>query len=353
MMRCIELASMGAGKVSPNPLVGCVIVKNGKVISEGYHKKYGALHAERDTITKAVKKGIELKGSALYVNLEPCSHFGKTPPCDELIIENRIKEVIIGTKDPFHMVSGKGIKTLRKAGIRVTVGVVEDECREMNRFFIKHASTGLPYVTIKTAQTLDGKIANLKFDSKWISSIESRRLVHAMRGVYDAVLVGSNTVKHDDPELTVRLVKGRNPYRIVIDEKLDGSLNRKLYTDSSRSNTILITSQLADKKKTVLLKKRGISVFTCGIKNGIIDIKDVLLKLGAMGISSIIVEGGAGTYNEFINKKLVDEFMIFTAPKVMGKGIEAFSKPLDLRKFGKGSYYISGGDIVMNFRKNP
>jgi diaminohydroxyphosphoribosylaminopyrimidine deaminase / 5-amino-6-(5-phosphoribosylamino)uracil reductase len=352
MMRCIELASMGAGKVSPNPLVGCVIVKNGKVISEGYHKKYGALHAERDTITKAVKKGIELKGSALYVNLEPCSHFGKTPPCDELIIENRIKEVIIGTKDPFHMVSGKGIKTLRKAGIRVTVGVVEDECREMNRFFIKHASTGLPYVTIKTAQTLDGKIANLKFDSKWISSIESRRLVHAMRRVYDAVLVGSNTVKHDDPELTVRLDKGRNPYRIVIDGRLRGSIKRKLYTDRNRKKTILVTSNQADKKKIEILNSRGVPVLMCKAKNGKIDIKDALLKLGAMGISSIVVEGGAATYSEFIYRKLVDEFMIFIAPKVMGKGIEAFNKPLDLRKFGKGSYFISGGDILMNFRKN-
>ncbi len=351
MMRCIELAALGRGKVSPNPLVGCVILKNGKVISEGYHQKYGASHGERDAITKALSKGHNLKGAAVYVNLEPCSHFGRTPPCDELIIENGIKEVIIGTKDPNHLVSGKGIRTLRNAGIKVTLGVLENECRDLNRFFMKHVSTGLPYITIKTAQTLDGKIANLKFDSKWISSIESRKLVHAMRAGYDAVLVGSNTVKYDDPELTVRLTKGRDPYRIVVDERLTGSLNRKLFTDSNKAKTIVITSKLSDKKKTETLSGRGVSVITCGIKKGIIDIREAMTKLGASGISSILVEGGAMTYTEFIKNGLVDEFMIFIAPKVMGKGIEAFKTPMDFNNFSIRNYYLSGKDLLMNLKK--
>ncbi len=352
MMRCIELASLGAGKVSPNPLVGCVILKKGKVISEGYHKKYGAYHAERDAITKAKRKGIDLKGSTLYVNLEPCSHFGKTPPCDELIIESGIKDVIIGMKDPFHLVSGKGIKTLKKAGIKVKAGILEKECRRLNRFFCKHAVTGMPYVTIKTAQTLDGKIANLKYDSKWISSIESRKIVHAMRSRYDAVLVGSNTVKHDDPELTVRLTKGRDPYRIVLDKMLEGTIKRKTYTDRNKKRTILITSKLADKKKSETLRRRGITVLTCGTKGGKINIKEALMKLSALGISSIIVEGGAQTYIEFIKKRLVDEFVIFIAATVMGKGIDAFGEPMDFKEFKVRNYFLSGNDIVVNYRKN-
>jgi diaminohydroxyphosphoribosylaminopyrimidine deaminase/5-amino-6-(5-phosphoribosylamino)uracil reductase len=199
MQRCIELALKGAGYVSPNPLVGCIIVKNGKIVSEGYHKKFGEYHAERNAINSALRKGINLKGTSLYVNLEPCAHYGKTPPCAELIAEHKISKVIIGVKDPYHLVAGKGIRKLKQNGIEVKTGVLENECRNINKFFFKYVQSGLPYITIKTAMTIDGKIADKNYRSKWISSLKSRKLVHALRTSYDAVLVGRNVVEHDNP----------------------------------------------------------------------------------------------------------------------------------------------------------
>lgn len=350
MLRCMELAEKGIGNVSPNPLVGCVIVKKGKIIAEGYHRKYGANHAEKNAINSALRKKISLKGTVLYVNLEPCAHFGKTPPCAELIAEHKFSRVVIGIKDPNPFVNGKGINILRRSGIKVKCGVLEKDCRELNRFFIKHVTAGMPYVTIKTAQTIDGKIADDKFYSKWISSPGSRRLVHKMRASYDAVLVGSNTVKYDDPELTVRLSKGRNPYRIVMDGKLSSPLNRKVFSDRNTDRTILVTSALADRQKLRILGIRRIKIIICGNKKGIINIKEALKKLSELGITSIIVEGGAKTYSEFIKKGLTDEFMIFIAPRVMGKGIEAFAHPPDFKKFRDMKYYNIDGDILINIK---
>jgi diaminohydroxyphosphoribosylaminopyrimidine deaminase / 5-amino-6-(5-phosphoribosylamino)uracil reductase len=349
--RCIELALKGAGNVSPNPMVGSVIVKNGKVVAEGYHKKYGESHAERNAINTAIRKGINLKGAELYVNLEPCAHEGKTPPCADLIAEHKFSRVVIGIKDPYHLVAGRGIKKLKQAGIKVKVGVLENECRELNKFFLKLVETGLPYVTIKTAQTMDGKIANEKHQSKWISSPESRRLVHKMRAVYDAVLVGSNTVKYDNPELTVRDAKGRNPYRIVIDPELELSLNKKIFSTKLKGRTIVFTSKNANKAKINTLTKRGILVLTCRTDKGIISVKEVLKKTASLGISSVMVEGGALTYNEFIKNKLVDEFMIFIAPKVMSKGIQAFNNEINFASYKSINYYKVSNDILVNISK--
>jgi diaminohydroxyphosphoribosylaminopyrimidine deaminase / 5-amino-6-(5-phosphoribosylamino)uracil reductase len=358
MDRCIELALKGAGNVSPNPMVGCVIVKNGKIVAEGYHKKYGEYHAERNAINSALKKGINLKRAELYVNLEPCAHQGKTPPCADYIIQHKFKRVIIGIKDPYHLVAGKGIRKLKQAGIEVKTGVLEDKCREVNKFFFKFVETGLPYVTIKTAQTLDGKIANTKFHSKWISSPESRRLVHKMRAVYDAVLVGRNTVKYDDPELTVRDVKGRDPFRIAIDPLLDLSLHRKMFSavkqkgNTIDNKTIIFTSNKASKAKINLLTKRGILVVTCAENKNIINVKEVLKKIASLGIASVMVEGGALTYNEFIKNKLVDEFMIFIAPKIMGNGINAFKDEINFSAYKNISYYKVSTDILLNISKH-
>lgn len=350
MQRCIELAIKGSGCVSPNPLVGCVIVKNGKVIAEGYHKKYGENHAERNAINSALRKGISLKGAELYVNLEPCAHTGKTPPCADYIIQHKFKRIIIGIRDPYHLVAGKGIKKLKQAGIKVITGVLQNECKEVNKFFFKYIQTGLPYVMIKAAQTLDGKIADHKYQSKWISSSESRRLVHRLRSVYDAVLVGSNTVKYDDPELTVRAVKGRDPFRLVIDPLLQLSLGKKLFNKGA-DKTIIFTSKNANKRKSAQLVKKGAIVITCRTKNGILDINEVLWKSSALGITSIMVEGGALTYNEFIKRNFVDEFMLFIAPKIMGKGISAFNNGFDFGSRAKISYYKSDKDILINIRK--
>ncbi len=350
MQRCFELALKGAGNVSPNPLVGCVIVKNGKIFTESWHKKYGEYHAERNAINSAIKKGINLKGAELYVNLEPCAHFGKTPPCCDLIIEHRFSKVVIGVKDPYHAVSGKGIARMRKAGIKVITAVLEEEAKELNKFFFKYVTTGLPYITIKAAQTVDGKIADDKYRSKWISSTESRCTVHKLRSVYDAVLVGANTVKYDNPKLNVRDVKGRDPYRIIIDKDLALKLNYNVYKYSD-GKTIVLTSLNADIRKIKLLQKKQVIVLPCKIKKGKIDLVDAMKKLASHNIASIMIEGGAFVYNEFLKAGLVDELLIFIAPDVMGGGITAFSDKKSFKDFSNVNYYTSGRDILVNLRK--
>src|SRR4030095_8977190 len=326
MHRCINLARLGKGYVSPNPLVGCLIVKNEKVVSEGYHKKFGMPHAEVNAIEIALTKGIDLKGAEIYINLEPCSHFGKTPPCVDKIIEQKFSKVVIGIKDPNPLVSGKSINKLKRNGINVISGILEKECKELNEFFFKYITTGLPYVTLKAAQTLDGKIAHENYKSKWISSIESRERVHKMRSEYDAVLVGRRTVKYDDPDLTVRLVKGRNPKRIAIDANLSLNINHKIFNDTSSAKTIMLSAKIMNPKKAAFLKRKSVEIIECKVKNSSIDLKDALTKLGRMNISSILVEGGSETYYNFLKQNMADELNIFVLPKVFGKGIQMFTK---------------------------
>lgn len=352
ILRSLELALKGAGYVSPNPLVGCVIVKNGKIIAEGYHKKFGESHAEVNAINSAKAKGINLKGSALYVNLEPCSHLGKTPPCTDEIIKNKISEVVIGTKDPNPLVAGKGIKKLKSKGIKITVGVLENKCLETNKFYFKYIKSRLPYVTLKAAQTLDGKIADISGKSKWISSKESRKLVHKLRSVYDAVLVGKNTVELDNPELTVRHVKGRNPYRIIIDTDLALNLNNKLFSDKYTSKTIIIASKQPDEFLSRILEQRNIKVVNAKTNNGLIDLKDALKKIALLGIASILVEGGAFTFTEFLKQKSADELLLFTSPKIMGKGISTFKADykFDYSKSKLISAGLSGKDFLLRIK---
>jgi diaminohydroxyphosphoribosylaminopyrimidine deaminase/5-amino-6-(5-phosphoribosylamino)uracil reductase len=354
IQRCIELAKKGRGQVSPNPLVGCVIVKNGKVIAEGYHKQFGSHHAEVNAINAALAKRINLKGATLYVNLEPCVHYGKTPPCVDKIIENKISEVIIGTKDANPLVAGKGINKLKKNKIKVTYGVLEPECLELNKFYFKHMKKGYPYITLKAAQTIDGKIAELSGDSKWISSPESRKNVHRLRSQYDAVLVGRNTVETDNPELTVRLVKGRNPYRIVIDKGLVLNLNNKLFSDKYTGKTIIITSTEPGEFLTRYFDQKKIRVVKAKSVNGIINLKDAMKKLAKLGISSVLVEGGAFTFTEFVKQKAVDEILLFTSPKILGKGLSTFKTdfPIDLPKFKSLSCKISGKDLLIDIKFN-
>ena len=352
IQRCIELAAKGKGHVSPNPLVGCVIVKNGKVIAEGYHKQFGSHHAEVNAINAAMAKRINLKGAALYVNLEPCVHYGKTPPCVDKIIEHKIREVVIGSKDPNPLVAGKGINKLKKNKIKVIYGVLESECFELNKFYFKQMKKGFPYITLKAAQTIDGKIAELSGDSKWISSPESRKNVHRLRSQYDAVLVGRNTVETDNPELTVRLVKGRNPYRIVIDKGLVLNLNNKLFSDKFAEKTIIITSTEPGEFLTRYFEQKKIRVVKAKSANGIIDLKDAMKKLAKLKISSVLVEGGAFTFTEFVKQKMVDEILLFTSPKILGKGLSTFKtdSPIDLPKFKSLSSKISGKDLLIDIK---
>ena len=351
MLRCIELAKKGAGYVSPNPMVGCVIFKNGKTVAEGYHEKFGQPHAEVNAIRSAKRNGTSLKGAELYVNLEPCFHYGKTPPCVDEIIKNKLKRVVIGTKDPNPLVNGKTIGKLRRHKCRVTEGVFREKCEELNKFFLKYIRTGLPYVTLKAAMTLDGKIANEKNRSRWISSFKSRKLVDKLRTEYDAVLVGRNTVEYDNPSLTVRHVRGRNPYRIVIDKNLKLDLDKKIFKDKYKNRTIVLASSDPKKERFEDLMSRGVTLVKCKINNGKIDLRDALRKLWKKGISSIMVEGGAGTYSEFLKHKLADELIIFVAPKIMGKGVNAFTqKTIDLNKWKNLSSGMIGKDIIINIR---
>jgi diaminohydroxyphosphoribosylaminopyrimidine deaminase/5-amino-6-(5-phosphoribosylamino)uracil reductase len=325
MLECLSLAEKGAGYVSPNPMVGAVLVKNGKVVGRGHHRRFGGPHAEVYALRQAGKNS---RGGTLYVNLEPCCHYGKTPPCTDLIIQSGVKRVVVGMKDPNPLVNGKGIRILRSKGIKVDVGILQEDCRKLNEVFEKYVTTGLPFVTLKIAQTLDGKIADANGHSRWITNVHSRKLVHALRARYDAVLVGANTVRKDDPRLTVRFVKGRNPYRVVLDGNLSLSLRAKVFNDSNRNKTLLFAGvQVAHKKANFLgqLSRKGVrTILLESLNNKFLEIHSVLRILSRENVSSVLVEGGARTYAQFIEAGLVDKYIVFIAPKIFGKGLSAF-----------------------------
>ncbi|MCX6151613.1 MAG: bifunctional diaminohydroxyphosphoribosylaminopyrimidine deaminase/5-amino-6-(5-phosphoribosylamino)uracil reductase RibD [Ignavibacteriales bacterium] len=317
----LEIAKKGRGKVSPNPLVGAILVKDEKILGAGYHKSFGSSHAEINAINSA-KQNVE--DATLYVNLEPCSHFGKTPPCVDAIIEHKIKRVVIGTLDMNPIVSGNGIKKLKQAGVEVKVGILEKECIELNKFFFKFITKKIPYVTLKTAQTLDGKIADKNYDSKWITSIASRKYVHNLRSEYDAVLVGTTTVKIDNPSLTVRYVEGRNPKRVIIDSQLKLKPIYKIFNNTSDGNLIVLTSKnsIAKKKKVENLIEDGVKVlFVKENGDGRLNLRNALEELAKENISSLLVEGGQKIYSTFIKENLFDDIMMFIGPKYLGGGL--------------------------------
>jgi diaminohydroxyphosphoribosylaminopyrimidine deaminase/5-amino-6-(5-phosphoribosylamino)uracil reductase len=320
MSRALVLAREGAGFVSPNPLVGCVIVKNEEVIGEGYHKKYGEAHAEVNAVRDAEAKGNNVDGATAYVTLEPCSHLAKTPPCADLLIEKKIARCVIALRDPFKEVNGKGIDKLKKAGIEVEVGICEDEAREVNRFFIKYVTTGLPYVTLKMAMSLDGKVALKSGKSKWISSESSRAVVHRMRSQYDSVLVASATVIADDPELTVRLSQGRNPKRIVLDASLRLTGEEKIFSNEAEK-VILLTTHPAYRDKTEKAKQleaRGVKIYKVGTIEGQLDLNEAFHILGKGHIASILVEPGPTLATAMLRAGQFDELALFLAPMVLG-----------------------------------
>ncbi len=319
----IELAKKGKGNVSPNPLVGCVIVKDERIISAGYHESYGGAHAEVNAI-KSAKESVE--NATVYVNLEPCSHFGLTPPCSDFLIENKIKRVVIGTLDMNPLVSGKGIKKLKQAGIEVKVGILENECANLNKFFFKYITKKIPYITLKAAQTLDGKIADREGESKWITSLPSRRYVHMLRSYYDAVLVGSGTVRIDNPNLTVRYVEGRNPKRVILDTKLTLNMNHRLFEQQSEKNIIIVTSKESREKEKKINKllSRGITILYARTNaKGMLSLNDTLKELAKINITSVLVEGGSNIFSSFIKKNIFDELLVFVSPKLIGSGKSA------------------------------
>ncbi|MDP2302585.1 MAG: bifunctional diaminohydroxyphosphoribosylaminopyrimidine deaminase/5-amino-6-(5-phosphoribosylamino)uracil reductase RibD [Ignavibacteria bacterium] len=351
----LEIAKKGSGYVSPNPLVGCLLVKESKIISAGYHEKFGEAHAEINAINKA---GESLNGATLYVNLEPCSHHGKTPPCVDKIIESGIKRVVIGTLDVNPLVSGQGVQKLLNNGIEVKVGVLEKECTELNRFFFKYIKTQIPYVTLKTAQTLDGKIADGYGNSKWITSEPARQHVHLMRSQYDAVLVGRKTIDVDNPSLTVRLIEGRNPIRIVLDSSFKIKLNSEVLK-CTEANTIIVTSI---KSKLLLNKIKKLKSFGVRLlfvntnKEGKINLKSALKKIGELGIASILIEGGSEVFSSFVKQNLFDEIITFISPKLLGNGVSVFGD-LDIRNINKAKLLRFntiekiGDDLLVELRR--
>ncbi|MBQ4407191.1 MAG: bifunctional diaminohydroxyphosphoribosylaminopyrimidine deaminase/5-amino-6-(5-phosphoribosylamino)uracil reductase RibD [Bacteroidales bacterium] len=312
MSRCIELAKLGAGNVSTNPMVGAVVVHDGKIIGEGYHRKCGEAHAEVNAIN-SVKNQELLKESEIYVSLEPCAHFGKTPPCADLIIEKKIKKVYVGCLDPFSKVDGKGIQKLRAAGVEVVVGLLEKECQELNRRFFTSVNLKRPYVILKWAQSIDGYIDK---DCKpvRISNHQTEILNHKWRSEEDAILVGYNTALRDNPSLTNRLWAGKNPLRVVLDRELKLPNDLKLYDGATR--TVVFTS------KDVEADLSGVTVVKIDFERGNVAAQ-VLSALYEMKVQSLIVEGGASTHQMFVDAGLWDEARIFVSPVMLVNGTRA------------------------------
>lgn len=313
MRLAINLALKAEGMTSPNPLVGAVIVKNGKIVGKGYHKKAGLPHAEINAIREA---GPKAKGAEAYVTLEPCDHYGRTPPCTDAIIKSGIRKVFIGMRDPNPLNNGRGIKRLKRYGIIIKAGVLEKEARSINKPYIKFITKRIPYVTVKVAESLDGKIATKTGDSRWITADDSRRYVHELRRKVDAVMVGVNTVIIDDPLLMSALSRGKEPIRIIVDSRLATPLKARIFSDISRSPVLIATTKKSRKIK--YYEKRGARVLIAKSKKGRVDLKDLMKTLALMDIVHILVEGGGELIADILKEKLADSLYFFIAPKIIG-----------------------------------
>lgn len=313
MERAIELSKLGSGNVSPNPLVGAVIVKNNKVIGEGYHKVYGGNHAEVNAIESANES---INGATMYVTLEPCSHYGNTPPCAKRIVEEKIAKVVIGMVDPNPLVAGKGIDILEQAGVKVEFSSLEEECMKVNEKFLKYIKNKKPFIALKWASSLDGKIATKTKKSKWISNEESREFVQKLRNDYTGILVGINTILDDNPKLTCRLENGINPIRIVMDTNGRIPIESQVFKEAGR--IIVLVSEGISKDTESRLATSKAEIIKCKTKFGKIDLHDGICKLGEKGIDSILIEGGSTINSSFINENLIDKIYCFIAPKIIG-----------------------------------
>lgn len=314
MKRALTLARKGVGKTAPNPAVGCVIVKDGSIVGEGWHKKAGGHHAEVHALEMA---GDATRGADVYVTLEPCCHTGKTPPCSAALIRAGVQRVIAGMSDPNPRVSSGGLHALEEAGIATVCGVMEPECRAIIRPYVKHVTTGHPYVTYKCAMTLDGKIATITGESRWISCEESRKYVHKLRSASDAVMVGVDTIIADDPQLTVRHVRGKNPLRIIVDSHLRTPESVAVLSGTLAKKTLIATVE-TNRRIHLLYEQRGANILVCRERDGRVDLEDMLGQLGRMGIQSILLEGGSRLAGHALEHGLIDECVFFYAPKVIG-----------------------------------
>ena len=352
MKRALTLARKGIGRTSPNPVVGCVIVKDGAIIGEGWHKKAGEPHAEIHALEMA---GIAAEKSDVYVTLEPCCHSGKTPPCSEALIRAGVKRVVAGMLDPNPLVSGGGVAALKLAGIETSCGILEDDCRAINLPFIKHVTTGMPYVTYKCAMTLDGNIATITGESRWISCEESRKYVHRMRSRMDAVMVGVDTIIADNPQLTVRHVRGKNPLRVIVDTRLRTPESVNVLNGELSSRTIIATTE-ADPRVHFRYLKQGVTIMVCAEYDGRVSMEDLLQNLGSMGVQSILLEGGSRLAGNMLQHALIDEMVLFVAPKIIGSNgfapfnLQGVTSMAQAIKLEFTDVRRSGSDIVVTAR---
>ena len=314
MKRAITLAQKAAGWAAPNPMVGAVIVKNGKIIGEGYHHKCGELHAERNAFASLCESA---EGADLYVTLEPCCHYGRTPPCTEAIIENKISRVFIGSRDPNPLVSGKGANILRNHGIQVTEDFLKEECDSINPVFFKYITTKMPYVVLKYAMSIDGKIAAHTGKSQWITSETARSHVHELRGLYSAILVGIGTVLADNPMLNCRIENAHQPLRVVVDTNLRIPLDSKLCKTAKEYPTLVAFSK-ENPQKQKELENAGVKVVLLPEKSGRTDLYALMKKLGEMQISSVLVEGGGEINEAILREGLANHLYAYIAPKIIG-----------------------------------
>ncbi len=312
MRRALSLALRGTERTSPNPLVGCVVVRDGAVLAEGWHACCGELHAERAALNCLESA----EGATLYVNLEPCSHFGRTPPCAPLIVEKGVRRVVVGMIDPDERVSGRGIALLREAGLDVESGVLEAECRLLNRGFLRKVRLGRPWVTLKGAVGLDGAMALPSGESKWITSEGARAFAHLLRAEHDAVLVGAGTVRADDPELTVRSAWGRSPLRVLLDSMLSVSPGAKILGPSC----VVFSSESASSERVAAVGASGASVVRVPRKEGGLSLGAVLSELVRRGVCRLLVEGGPSVVSSFLKEGVADALSLFLAPRLMGQG---------------------------------
>ena len=324
MQLCIELAKQGGSAVSPNPIVGAILVRDGQILGRGFHEVYGGPHAEVRAIEDAIRRGHRPAGARLYVSLEPCVHFGKTAPCVDYIIDHGICEVVFGMTDPNPLVAGRSREILEANGIRTRGGVLADACHHMNERYVTCVIKKRPFVAIKSAQSLDGFIASPHQQGRNITSRRSRVFVHEMRSQYDAILVGAGTVIADNPELTVRHVKGRNPLRIIVDGLLRAPLASAVYTDAYRVLTTVYANEeqeVCHREKIQILADRGVQLVFLEARCGRIPIASILEDLREKSVASVFVEGGAQIHDEFLKAKVVDKMYVFTAPHRLRSGL--------------------------------
>jgi diaminohydroxyphosphoribosylaminopyrimidine deaminase/5-amino-6-(5-phosphoribosylamino)uracil reductase len=318
MRLAIEEARKGEGRTAPNPCVGAVITKNNRIIAKGYHKQAGTPHAEINAIASAKES---LAGSTMYVTLEPCSHRGRTGPCVEAIVEKGIARVVIGMTDPNPLVNGRGISYLRKYGVEVLSDVCNEECREINRPFIKHIHTGLPYVIMKAGISLDGKLNYRRGQSGWMTGKESREAVHTLRNRIDSIMVGRGTIEIDDPSLTTRLAnqKGRDPLRIILDTNLRISPGARIFQQISQAETWIFCSEKIPSEKTEKFSRDNVEIKMVACRGDHVDLQQVFKVLGKAGICSVLVEGGAKLHGALLAEKLFDYAYLFLAPVFAGE----------------------------------